>query len=309
MKLHENNTLFNNAIDYVVESSNISKDIVIKDYYVTLALKMLYANFDNIIFVGGTSLSKCFNIINRFSEDVDLAAIGNSKKGKQKSTEKVIDYFTDNWIFKVSHENLRISSNFKPLYLEYPNEYTGLLSNKVRLELLSFTEPFPTLIKEISALVNVILTEEEIKEYEMNSFAVKTQAPFRTLIEKVLLQKEIYKDFINGNTSPESARARARDFYDVHKILEYYNGDIPVGFEDFNSFIVSRNSNRINKTILEIKEINNFSLIEQFEKQNVAKQLIEDKSKLFIRDLDVNVIKNSLSKIDEFLINILKYKV
>ena len=46
-----------------------------KDWWVTIALKALFQTdcHDSLIFKGGTSLSKGFNIIERFSEDIDLA--------------------------------------------------------------------------------------------------------------------------------------------------------------------------------------------------------------------------------------------
>ncbi len=48
--------------------------IIEKDYYVTEALRTI-ANAttpDHVIFKGGTSLSKGWNLIQRFSEDIDL---------------------------------------------------------------------------------------------------------------------------------------------------------------------------------------------------------------------------------------------
>ena len=299
MKLHENKELFKKAVDYIVETQNLSIEIVIKDYYLTLALKMVYNNFDNLIFIGGTSLSKCFSIINRFSEDVDLAAIGTSRKGKQKATESVINFFNDNWEYKVSHNQLLLASDFKPLFLEYPNEYPGILSNQVRLELLAFVDPFPTISKNISALVNEILTDSEISEYDMSPFNVKTQEPYRTLVEKILLQKEIFKDYMHDVSSPETARERARDFYDIHKIWDHYNNAVPIDIDIVKNFIDLRNKNRKSKTIIDISEFNQYSLLDQFGKQQIYKQLLKDKSKLSIRDLDENSIIKSLSQIDE----------
>jgi predicted nucleotidyltransferase component of viral defense system len=74
MKLHLNNTdfaeLINNSADYL----NINKEYVEKDYWLTLILQKLsqskYA--DSVVFKGGTSLSKAYRLINRFSEDVGL---------------------------------------------------------------------------------------------------------------------------------------------------------------------------------------------------------------------------------------------
>ena len=46
--------------------------IIEKDYYVTEALRILASRGDNIIFKGGTSLAKGWNLIQRFSEDIDI---------------------------------------------------------------------------------------------------------------------------------------------------------------------------------------------------------------------------------------------
>jgi hypothetical protein len=46
--------------------------IIEKDYYVTEALRLVAATGDAFIFKGGTSLSKGWNLIQRFSEDIDI---------------------------------------------------------------------------------------------------------------------------------------------------------------------------------------------------------------------------------------------
>ena len=54
--------------------SGISPKAIEKDWWVTFALNLLftskYANY--LVFKGGTSLSKGWNIIDRFSEDIDI---------------------------------------------------------------------------------------------------------------------------------------------------------------------------------------------------------------------------------------------
>lgn len=54
----------------------MSKAIIEKDFWVCWSLKQLFAlpSFgDHLIFKGGTSLSKAYDVIHRFSEDVDLS--------------------------------------------------------------------------------------------------------------------------------------------------------------------------------------------------------------------------------------------
>ena len=59
---------------------NLAFEIVEKDFWVCWILDVLFGmpDFkDAFIFKGGTSLSKCFNVIERFSEDVDISIIKN----------------------------------------------------------------------------------------------------------------------------------------------------------------------------------------------------------------------------------------
>lgn len=54
---------------------NITESMVEKDFWVCLLLKLIFESKslkDILIFKGGTSLSKVYNLINRFSEDIDL---------------------------------------------------------------------------------------------------------------------------------------------------------------------------------------------------------------------------------------------
>ena len=74
---------------------NIPSSAVRKDYFITLILQNLSNSIflDNVVFKGGTSLSKCYpNSINRFSEDIDLTYIpdeGMSNKQISKKLRKI----------------------------------------------------------------------------------------------------------------------------------------------------------------------------------------------------------------------------
>ena len=91
MKLHNNNELFTSIINAINIEKNIDLALIEKDYFITLFLKNLVNKMSHIIFKGGTSLSKCYKIIHRFSEDVDLTLDRNfSTQGTKKSMKKNI---------------------------------------------------------------------------------------------------------------------------------------------------------------------------------------------------------------------------
>lgn len=72
---------FEDAIRAAAEHHGILPDMVRKDYWVTRVLQAIAsdpAHEGRVLFKGGTSLSKGWQLINRFSEDVDLLLTGNA---------------------------------------------------------------------------------------------------------------------------------------------------------------------------------------------------------------------------------------
>ena len=73
MYLHKDDKeLLRDIIVTVSERTGIDESIVEKDYYVTMILKELVQRNPNVVFKGGTSLSKAYHVIDRFSEDIDI---------------------------------------------------------------------------------------------------------------------------------------------------------------------------------------------------------------------------------------------
>jgi len=62
-------------IDGLTLEYNLSTVAVEKDWWISAVLRALFAlpYAENLSFKGGTSLSKCYNLIERFSEDIDIA--------------------------------------------------------------------------------------------------------------------------------------------------------------------------------------------------------------------------------------------
>ena len=75
MYLHQDKENFEQIILKINSEKGIESGIIEKDYYVSLILQELFSMVPNLIFKGGTSLSKCYKLIDRFSEDIDLTMI------------------------------------------------------------------------------------------------------------------------------------------------------------------------------------------------------------------------------------------
>ena len=88
MYLHKDREMFKDVVEQTAEQSGRTPIVVEKDYYVTLILKLLAEQLDLCVFKGGTSLSKGYHVINRFSEDIDITFkehIGESRRKKLKN--------------------------------------------------------------------------------------------------------------------------------------------------------------------------------------------------------------------------------
>ncbi|WP_252624292.1 nucleotidyl transferase AbiEii/AbiGii toxin family protein [Aquirufa antheringensis] len=99
MKLHENKTLFRQAVQFTADKMEIPANYVEKDYWVTYALFTIFNDSigKETVFKGGTALSKCYHMIERFSEDIDLVVLrregetDNKLKSKLKEVSSVLE--------------------------------------------------------------------------------------------------------------------------------------------------------------------------------------------------------------------------
>lgn len=95
-------SLPNEELELIIQNTadkmNISAAIIEKDLWVCVILKYLFSSFkykDYIVFKGGTSLSKVFKLIERFSEDIDLAldwqVLGHGERSPMKIEVRVVN--------------------------------------------------------------------------------------------------------------------------------------------------------------------------------------------------------------------------
>ena len=92
MKLHTNRELFQYAVVAASQSLNIPEIYIEKDYWVTVALyEIFHSNMaEEAVFKGGTALSKCHKLIERFSEDIDIVVLEGRVKLIASSKEKFV---------------------------------------------------------------------------------------------------------------------------------------------------------------------------------------------------------------------------
>lgn len=122
--LHNETEIFEQLILRTSEYLNIKPEIIEKDYFVTVFLKKLVEKMPEIIFKGGTSLSKCYGLIERFSEDIDLNMLAETKpsESKRKKLKSSIIETIDDLNFTLANpENVKSRREFNRYIVDYPS--------------------------------------------------------------------------------------------------------------------------------------------------------------------------------------------
>lgn len=224
MYLHkENRELFRDAILLTSQKLEVSEDIVEKDYYVTLILKKL-SSIDEykVVFKGGTSLSKAFQVIDRFSEDIDITfteRLGEARRKKLKYN--ILKPIADELGLVIRNfDSIESDKNLNHYDFYYESvvgdRVINAISPYVKLETSLMSYAFPT---EERALGNYILDALELEErelittYDLGTFPMCVQSLSRTLIDKIFAVCDYY---LLGK-----ARRNARHLYDIYKLTEY----------------------------------------------------------------------------------------
>lgn len=230
--LHKNSELFLQAINIASSEKNILPEIIEKDYYVTLILKFLSEKIPFIVFKGGTSLSKCHNIIKRFSEDIDIAIDTEISKSQKKNIKQSIIEVANFLELEITNiDETRSRNNYNKYIFAYKSvleNESSFLKSGVILETSYITISFPTEKKEVSSFIgNMMKTEapDFIEKFGLENFYMKTQSIERTFIDKVFA----LCDYFLQNKIP----SHSRHIYDIYKLLPRINFD-----ENFSNLIL-----------------------------------------------------------------------
>lgn len=216
--LHNNKELFSDVIIATSNALNIEPAIIEKDYYVTLLLKKINEKCPDIIFKGGTSLSKCFKIINRFSEDIDIGLnVDKATEGMRKNLKTIIKESIEELGFILDNpEHIFTRTYYNKYQIKYPiSETTTFIKPYLYVETAIFMKPFPSEIKEADTYINRFLKEQNqpdiIKEYNLYPFNIKVQTLDRTFIDKIFALGDYY---LTNKT-----KGYSRHLYDLYKIM------------------------------------------------------------------------------------------
>lgn len=171
-----------------------------------------------IVFKGGTSLSKCHKVINRFSEEIDVTIdtkLSQWQMGKVKDAIKAVAEELGITIPNIDETRSRRSYNKYLLAYETVIEKLDEdLQSNVILE-TSFAEvSFPTVFLPVHSYIGDMMETEApemMESYGLLPFEMKVQGIDRTMIDKVFAICDYY---MKGDV-----RRHSRHIYDIYKLL------------------------------------------------------------------------------------------
>ncbi len=225
----------------------IGRAAIEKDWWVSVTLKALFQAdcAESLIFKGGTSLSKGWGLIERFSEDIDLAishsffGVNKSNKSQRDKLRKLSRAYiqstlsgqlderlkamgiTGYQIENITHvenregELVPIDSDKDPTVIVL--HYDSLLTRKidyipprVKIEISCLSMDEPVEEREIRSLICGTFPDDDTDAV----CRIKTVVPTRTFLEKIfLLAEEFQKD------KPRSVRM-SRHLYDLERLMD-----------------------------------------------------------------------------------------
>lgn len=256
MKLHKNKTLFRQAVQFTADQMKIPAIYVEKDYWVTYALFAIFNNEigKDTVFKGGTALSKCYNLIERFSEDIDLVVLRREGESNNRLTTKIktISNVVNAVLPEVAVEGItqKMGMNRKTAH-SYNKEFKGdfgQVRNVVVVEAtwLGYYEPCTTK-SVVSFIGNMMLNNRQAEIANKSGllpFELLALEPIRTICEKIMSLVR----FSYGENPIENLKKKIRHTYDLHQLLrqkdflDFFNSSsfdemlMKVANDDVNSF-------------------------------------------------------------------------
>jgi len=228
----------------VAEQTKLPDIAIEKDWWACIVLKALFQMpcAPYLSFKGGTSLSKAWNIISRFSEDVDIA-LNHSffievthqlekepenrtqreklRKTARKYVNEILSQELDKQLksfgitdYSITYEN-EVDSDKDPTIifvkyksiLETENEY---VTPVIKIEISCLSMSYPVEERKVSSYISQYFPDAD----ELNSCDIQTVLPSRTFLEKIfLLNEEFMKE------KPRYLRM-SRHLYDLEKLMD-----------------------------------------------------------------------------------------
>ncbi len=223
--------------------TGINVNLTEKDWWICQVLAALFKlpSAEHTSFKGGTSLSKCWKLIDRISEDIDIGidrgylGFGGALSRTQISDKlrraacsfvrdklqhelhnALINEGMPEEMFKI-HVNITSITTTDPeiIEVEYPSHFetNPYIRNVVRIEVSGRSMSEPVQDVTLTPIIDEVFPDSR---WEKNTFAVRAVLPERTFLEKIFL---LHEEFSKPTENIRVERM-SRHMYDIGQILQ-----------------------------------------------------------------------------------------
>lgn len=234
------------TIDAAEQQSGITAKAIEKDWWVTLTLRALFqgAYHNSIVFKGGTSLSKGWNLIARFSEDIDIALnpqvfgvvyAANPSGGFVTRLKRQGCEFTSNELrndleaqlalIGVPGGMVQVIANPVPenrpdtdpqtLLVRYPSLYdpNEYIADEVKVEVSVRSQLMPSTAIQVQSFLD---TYNPNPAFQEQPFTVEIVQAHKTFLEKIFL---LHEEFGKPERDNIRTERMSRHLYDLYKMM------------------------------------------------------------------------------------------
>ena len=263
--MHDNKSDFSELLSRISHETAIPEWIIEKDYYITLLLKALANKLPFLVFKGGTSLSKCYRIINRFSEDIDLTTNCKITQGQKYLVKSEIENAAIDLGMQISNSNNIFSKrNYNRYVIRYQSAINNLINapvSEIIVETVYKTTAFPTTYMPVACIIGDYLTKIDSSiqnQYHLTGFQMQVQNIERTLVDKVFAICDNYLD--------DKKNRNSRHIYDIYKLLPKVELD-----NKFRDLVVAVRKDRMKSPVC-------YSAKAGVNPQDVLRKLVQEKA-------------------------------
>jgi len=214
--LHEDSELMEGLVAQTAVALDKDEQYVVKDYFAVMMLREITSRNPDVVFKGGTCLSKCHNAIARFSEDVDLGIpFEHATEGMRKRMKSsVVESAEALGLLIPNLDCTRSRREYNRYEISLPQ---GAFEEDVLLvETAVMTPASPCEMKELQSFIGQLLCSKGLgvmaEELHLDAFEVRANSMERTFADKVFAICDYY-------LSGEIPDRQSRHIYDLYKLL------------------------------------------------------------------------------------------
>ena len=254
------------SIDQAALKGGRQAKAIEKDWWVTLTLKALFEmpEAKYLVFKGGTSLSKCWKLIQRFSEDIDIALspeafgmeydenpgssyLSRLKKNGCEYTSTKLKAALEN-SFSVLGINAGIitiaaaevdekkpDTDPQTLFVKYSSLYdkNPYLEEQVKIEVSVRSLQDPHRDMPVQSMLHELYPNAA---YAETAFAVAAMEPQKTFLEKTFL---LHEEFLKPGAGRETRTERmSRHLYDIEKMMDTEFGKMALANQELYDTVI-----------------------------------------------------------------------